>query len=136
MQALVFIKLSCPMEAVQDLIEKELSRLCRQGRFEALLLFNEEGIPMAEAGECIHYNKDTLTGLSVVFHQAVELFDDFEFEAALNENSFRTSNKFRIVCRPIHFNELKLTLIAILPYQLTYRKITNAAIQHIQQVMA
>lgn len=123
------------MEAVQDLIEVELSRLCQQGKFEALLLFNEEGIPMAEAGECLHYNKDTLTALSVVFHQAVELFEDFEFEAPLNENSFRTSNKFRIVCRPIPLDDFTLILIAILPHQLSYRKITNAAIQHIRHVM-
>ena len=123
------------MKAVQDQIEEELLRLCRQGKFEALLLFNEEGIPMAEAGECIHYNKDTLTALSVIFHQAVELFEDFEFEAPLNENSFRTSNKFRIVCRPIRLDDLKLILIAILPHQFAYRKITNAAIQHIRLVM-
>jgi hypothetical protein len=37
------------MKAVQDHIEEELLRLCRQGQFEALLLFDEEGIPMAEA---------------------------------------------------------------------------------------
>ncbi|MCP4398708.1 MAG: hypothetical protein GY801_15595 [bacterium] len=123
------------MKSVQDLIEEKLLRLCRQGKFEALLLFNNEGIPMAEAGECVHYSKDTLTALSVVFHQAVEVFEDFEFDAPLNENSFRSSNKFRIVCRPIRIDELKLILIAILPHQSAYRKMTNEAIKHIRLIM-
>ncbi len=123
------------MKATQDLIEKELLRLCQQGQFEALLLFNDEGIPMAEVGECVHYTKDTLTALSVIFAQAVELVNDFQGDAPLNENSIRTNNKFRIVSRPIPLNEFTLTLVAIVPVQRPYRKLTNAAIQKIQQFM-
>ncbi len=123
------------MKATQDLIEEELLRLCQQGQFEALLLFNDEGIPMAEVGQCMHYSRDTLTALSVVFAQAVELVNDFQGDAPLNENSIRTNNKFRIVSRPLLVNELLLTLMAIVPAQLPYRKITNTAIRKIRHIM-
>ncbi len=56
------------MKSTQDLIEEEFLRLKSQGKIEVLILFNEEGIPMAEVGDFTHYSKDTITALSVLFH--------------------------------------------------------------------
>lgn len=123
------------MKSTQDLIEEALLRLCQQGKFEAFLLFNDEGIPMAEVGQCIHYNKDALTALSVIFQQSMEVLEDFQADVLLNENSIRTNNKFRIVSRPVQIEGLTLILVAIVPQHLTYRKITNKAVQTVQTLM-
>lgn len=123
------------MKSTQDLIEEEFLRLKEQGQIEALILFNEEGIPMAEVGDFMHYSKDTMTALSVLFHQSVELLADFETGTTINETLIRTTNKFCIVSRPFQVNEGHLMLMAIVPQNVSYRKVTNKAVRKIQQFM-
>ncbi len=123
------------MKSTQDLIEEVLLRLCVQGGFEAFMLFNEEGIPMAAAGQCIHYNDDAIAALTVVLHQSADLLEDFHADAVVNETSIRTSNKYRIVSRPFEADGINLVLIAIVPQRLSYRKITNKAVQAVQHIM-
>ncbi len=116
------------MKSTQDLIEEEFLRLKSQGKIEVLILFNEEGIPMAEVGDFTHYI-DTITALSVLFHQSAELLADFETDATINETLIRTTNKFCIVSRPFHINEGQVVLIAIVPQNVSYRKVTNKAVR-------
>ena len=123
------------MKSTQDLIEEEFLRLRNQGQIEAFILFNEEGIPMAEVGDFTSYNKDTITALSVLFHQAAELIADFEANTTINEASIRTTNNFRIVSRPFQIKDGHLVLIAILPQNVSYRKVTNKAVRRIQELM-
>lgn len=124
------------MKSTQDRIEKALLRLCRAGQFEALLLFNQEGMPMAEAGQCTHYTHDVLTALSIVFHQTIELMNDFQHSTPVDETSMRTANKFRIVSRPVHVADATFILVAIAPQHLAYRKLTNQAVQIIRDLMS
>ena len=125
------------MKSTQDLIEEELLRLCAKGGFEAFMLFNEEGIPMATVGQPTHYDEDAIAALSVVLRQFAELLEDFHVDTIVNETSIRTTNKYRIVSRPFQVEEIdiKLILIAIVPQNLSYRKITNKAIQTVQHIM-
>lgn len=123
------------MKSPQDLIEEELLRLCADGEFEALMLFNEEGIPMAEVGNAVHYNKDALGALSVLLQQSAELIKDFHSETLVNETAIRTTSKFRIVSRSFVVENLKLILVAIVPQNRPYRDITNKAVYTIQQLL-
>lgn len=123
------------MKSTQDLIEEEFLRLRHQGQIEAFILFNEEGIPMAEIGDFNHYSRDTITALSVWFHQFAELLADFETDTSINETTIRTTNNFRIVSRPVQINDGQLVLVAIVPLHVSYRKVTNKAIQKIQTFM-
>lgn len=123
------------MKSTQNLIEEEFLRLRKQGKIEALILFNDEGIPMAEVGDFTHYSKDTMTALSVLFHQSVELLADFETGATINETLIRTTNRFSIVSRPFQVNDGALMLMAIVPQNVSYRKVTNKAVRKIQQLM-
>lgn len=123
------------MKATQDLIEEELLRLCRQGNFEAFMLFNREGILMASAGHPVHYNSDALTALSVLFAQSDELLNDFQADASVDEIALRTVDNARIVSRSFQVEEAELILIAIVPPQISYRQITNTAVHQIQTIM-
>jgi hypothetical protein len=123
------------MRSPQDLIEDELLGLCEKGNFEAVMLFNDEGIPMAEVGFLTHYNEDGLAALSVILSQSAALTEEFTSDAVVDEISLRTGNKFRIVSRPFQVNEIKLILVAIVPQHLPYRKITTAAVQKVQQLL-
>lgn len=123
------------MKSTQDLIEEELLRLCQQGKIEAFFLFNEEGIPMAEVGQSTHYSHDVLTALAIVFHQTLELIQDFQPDVPIDETSIRTANAFRIVSRPVPLEDMFLILTAIVPHQHSYRKSMNCAVRTICQLM-
>jgi predicted regulator of Ras-like GTPase activity (Roadblock/LC7/MglB family) len=123
------------MKSTQDLIEEEFLRLSQQGNVEALILLNDEGIPMAEVGQFTHYNKDAIAALSVVLLQSSELIADFHSDTVVNETSIRTTNKFRIVSRPFQVEDARMMLVAIVPVSASYRNITNKAVQKIRQLM-
>jgi predicted regulator of Ras-like GTPase activity (Roadblock/LC7/MglB family) len=123
------------MKSTQDLIEEELLRLCSQGGFEASMLFNGEGIPMATVGQSTHYNKDALAALSALIWQSAEVIEDFHEDTVVNETSIQTTNKYRIVSRPIRLDDANFILVAIVPHKRAYRKITNKAVQTIQNLM-
>ncbi len=122
------------MKSTQDLIEDELLRLCREGHFEAFMLFNAEGIPMAGVTLSEHYNKDGIAALSSVLSQSAEITEEFNVDTIVDEISLRTVNNFRIVSRPFQVDNTKLILVAIVPRNLPYRKITTAAVQKLQQL--
>jgi hypothetical protein len=121
------------MKATQDLIEEELLHLCHEGSFEAFMLFNDEGIPMAHVGFSDHYTPDAIAALSVILMQSAALTEEFTTDDSVDEISLRTLNKFRIVSRPFHVDDIRLILVAIVPQHLPYRKITTAAVQKVQQ---
>ncbi len=124
------------MRAPQDLIEEDLLRLCSQGGFESLMLFNDEGIPMAAAGEHLHYHHEAMGALSAILRQGAELIEDFHDDTVVNETAIRTSNKYRIISRPFFVDQSKFMLIAIIPQKASYRQITNKAIKTIQTLMS
>jgi len=122
------------MRATQDLIEEELLRLCQQGHFEAFMLFNEEGVPMAGVELSEHYNKDGIAALSALLSRSVELTEEFNVDAVVDEITLRTVNNFRIVSRSFQVDAARLILVAIVPNHRPYRKITTAAVQKVQQL--
>jgi predicted regulator of Ras-like GTPase activity (Roadblock/LC7/MglB family) len=123
------------MKSTQDLIENELLRFCKEGHFEALMLYNNEGIPMVEVNLFEHYNKDGIAALSAVLSQSAELTEEFHANTTVDEVSLRTANKVRIVSRPFQVDNARLILVAIVPKDLPYRKITSAAVQKVQQLL-
>jgi len=123
------------MKSTQELIEAELLELCQEGRVEAFLVLNDEGIPLAEVGDFEHYNKDAVAALSVLLNQSATLLADFHEGLTTNEASLRTSNDYRIVSRPFHVEDVQFMLVAILPQQCAYRHITTQAVQKIQALM-
>lgn len=122
------------MKSTQDLIEEELLNLCQQGKFEAILLFSAEGIPMAGVDFSNQFNADGLAALSVVLNQSVELIEEFQENSRVDEVSLRVSSKHRIVSRPFTVDDVKMILVAIVPHRLPYRRITTTAIHRIQQL--
>jgi predicted regulator of Ras-like GTPase activity (Roadblock/LC7/MglB family) len=122
------------MKSTQDLIEEELLRLCQQGHFEAFLLFNAEGIPMAGVDLSERYNKDGIAALSALLSRSAELTEEFNADAVVDEITLRTVNNFRIVARSFQVNTTRLILVAIVPQHRSYRKITTAAVQKVQQL--
>ncbi len=123
------------MKSTQDLLEDELLRFCKEGRFEALLLFNNEGLPMVEVNSLQQYNEDGIAALSAVLSQSAELTEEFNANTIVDEVSLRTANQVRIVSRPFQVHNIKLVLIAIVPKDRPYRKITNTAIQKVRQLI-
>ena len=122
------------MKSTQNLIEEELEILCRQGKFEAFLLFNAEGIPMAGVDFTDQFNTDGLAALSVVLNQSVELTEEFQTHALVDEVSLRISSSHRIVSRPFLVEDVKMILLAIVPNRQAYRRITTTAIHRIQKL--
>ncbi len=122
------------MKSTQDLIEEELLDLCQQGKFEAFLLFNAEGIPMAGIDFTDQFNTDGLAALSVVLNQSVELTEEFQDHVRVDEVSLRISGKLRLVSRPFMADGIKMVLLAIVPNRQAYRRITTMAIQRVQQL--
>ena len=120
------------MKSTQDLIEEELLDLCQQGNFEAFLLFSAEGIPMAGIDFSDQFNIDGLGALSVVLNQSIELTEEFQENASVDEISLRISSKHRIVSRPFMADGIKMILLAIVPNRQPYRRITTAAIHRVQ----
>lgn len=121
------------MKSTQDLIEEELLRLCEEGHFEACLLFNDEGIPMAGVDFSEQYNADGMAALAVVLHQSVELTKEFQAGVGVDEISLRISDHHRIVSRPFQVDDIKLILIAVVPSNRSYRKLTSDVVQKVQQ---
>ena len=122
------------MKSTQDLIEEELLHVCEEGNFEACLLFNEEGIPMAGVDFSERFNADGIAALSVILNQSAELTQEFQCDAIVDEISLRISNKHRIVSRPFQVDDIRLILVAILPSHLPYRRITTTVVHKVQQL--
>lgn len=120
------------MKSTQDLIEEELLDLCQQGKFEACLLFSAEGIPMAGVDFTNQFNTDGLAALSVVLNQSVELTEEFQADACVDEVSLRISNQHRIVSRPFMADGVKMVLLAIVHHQQPYRRLTTMLIHRVQ----
>jgi hypothetical protein len=122
------------MKSTQDLIEEELLDLCQKGNFEAFLLFSSEGIPMAGVDFSDQFNADGLAALSVVLHQSVELTEEFQENAKVDEVSLRISSEHRIVSRPFMVDDIPMILLAIVPSRQAYRRITTIAIRRVQEL--
>lgn len=120
------------MKSTQDLIEEELQELCQQGNFDAFLLFNAEGIPMAGVDRSDQFNADGLAALSVILNQSVELTEEFQDQTTVDEVSLRISKQRRIVSRPFMVDGIKMMLLAIVPNQQPYRRITTTAVHRVQ----
>ena len=131
----IYAVLKPSMQSTQELIEASLLRLCRQGQFDAIALFNDEGILMAEVGECLQYAKETLITVALAFRQTVEVFRDFQAEVSVDEQRIRTSTPFRIIIRPVPVGKDTFILVAVAPSQAAYRHITTQAIKAIQCAM-
>ena len=122
------------MKSTQDLIEEELLRLCHEGQFTACLIFNAEGIPMAGINLSEHVNVDGIAALSVVLNQSIELTEEFQEHAIVDEVSLRMTNKQRIISLPFLADGIKLILVAVVPQHLPYRCITTTAVRRVQQL--
>lgn len=122
------------MKSTQDLIEEELLRLCQEEHFEACLLFNAEGVPMAGVDISAHYNADGIAALSVLLQQSADLTKEFNPDISVDEISLRLTDKYRIVSRPFQVDDLNLMLVAIVPQNAAYRKITTDVVQRMQQL--
>lgn len=122
------------MQSTQDLIEKELLRLCQEGHFEAFLLFDNEGIPMAGVNLSEHYHQDGIAALSALLIRSAELTEEFNADAVIDEITLRTVNNFRIVGRTFLAHETRLMLVAIVPQHYSYRQITTEAVRKVRQL--
>jgi hypothetical protein len=122
------------MKSTQDLIEEELMALCQQGKFDAFFVFSAEGIPMAGVDFSARFDADALGALSVVLSQSVELTEEFQEDAIVDEVSLRISSRQRIVSRPFLVDDIKMILMAIVPHRLAYRRITTTAIQRVRKL--
>lgn len=81
-----------------------------------------------------HFDADGIAALSVVLNQSVELTSEFNEGAVVDEVSLRITDKHRIVTRPFQIDDFKFILVAIVPRDLPYRRITTTAVQKVQQL--
>ena len=104
-----------------------------RGHFEAAVLVDAEGLPLA-AGSSAH-DAETVAALVTLVKGLVERSQAQLGLGAVEEVSIVAEDKMRVVCRYFSVGDEAVTLAAIAPSNQSYRRLTNRAIKEIRAIL-
>jgi hypothetical protein len=122
------------LPSVQNLIEKKLQEISKEGRFDLLVLFSEEGLPMIQIPSS-KYDKEDFVALSILINDLAKVAEALDSSLKVDETSIMAHNKYKIVGRIFHVNGMRFNLVAIVPPEVAYRKFINKAVKTLSAIL-
>jgi len=123
------------LQSTQNLIEEKLREVSREGGFEMLALFSDEGLPMVQIPSSFKYNKDDFAAVSVLLSDSARVAETLDPSLKIDEASITAHNKSKIVSRIFYVNGTRFILMAVVPPQVAHRKFTNKAVSALSQIL-
>lgn len=115
-------------------LEKILAEANASGHFQISVLTSADGLVIASAPS--DYASD-LAAAMVGFLQRISEYAQGQLGmSAMDEATFRDSNKTLLVCRSFLAANDRLILATIAPSGSSYRRVTNESIKQLQRVLA
>ncbi|MEA3338885.1 MAG: roadblock/LC7 domain-containing protein [Chloroflexota bacterium] len=119
----------------QTALEDILNRIVADGDYEAALLSDEDGLPLAATAT--GDSAAMLAAMAGLFHNSATQASRRLNLSYINELSLVGDDRFRLVCRFFETaSGQSLGLVAIVPPDHAYRRITNRAIREIKEAWA
>jgi predicted regulator of Ras-like GTPase activity (Roadblock/LC7/MglB family) len=106
----------------------------KAGGFHSAVLTSSDGFPIAAAP--VDRDSETMAAIVALFRGVSTQVQEQLNLAAIDEFTVRDGDYFRVVCRQLAVQQDALILAAIVPPGRPYRRVTNRAIKHIQQLLA
>jgi predicted regulator of Ras-like GTPase activity (Roadblock/LC7/MglB family) len=103
-------------------------------RFEVVILASQDGLPIAT--EPADYSSEVTAATVALLRKVSSETREQLGMAALDEVTIRSSDRVRLVCRYLAVGEQGLILVALVPPDRYYRRVTNRAIRHIVQLLS
>lgn len=122
------------LKSVQNLIEEKLSEVSKEGNFDLLVLFNDEGLPMVQI-PLTFKNKEDFEAVSIMLNDSARVAEALNPSLKIDEASVIAQNKYKIVSRIFYVNETRFNLVALVPPEVAYRKFTNKAIKALVKIL-
>lgn len=110
-----------------------LSSMNEEGGFQRSVLATGEGLPIAAAPN-LGESESTGAMISMLQRVSQDIQEQLDFHG-VDEVTIRDDQRNRLVCRGINVGQDSLILAAFVPPGQYYRRATNRAIKHIQQLV-
>ncbi len=111
--------------------EETLERINREGDFEASVLTNSDGLPIATVPS--DYDTDITAAMVALLRSVARETQHHMGMAHLDEVSIRANDKIRLVCRYFKAKDEDFILAIVVPsHRRYYRRLTNRAIREIK----
>lgn len=104
------------------------------GRFEVVILASQDGLLIAT--EPADYDSEVTAATVALLRKVSSETREQLRMAALDEVTIRSSDRVRLVCRYLAVGEQGLILVALVPPDRYYRRITNRAIGQIRRLLS
>jgi predicted regulator of Ras-like GTPase activity (Roadblock/LC7/MglB family) len=104
------------------------------GRFEVVILASQDGLLIAT--EPADYDSEVTAATVALLRKVSSETREQLGMAALDEVTIRSSDRVRLVCRYLAVGEQGLILVALVPPDRYYRRVTNRAIRQIKKLLS
>lgn len=123
------------LKSVQNLVEEKLREISKEGNFDLLMLFNDEGLPMIQIPATFKDNKEDFAAISIMLSDSARVAETLNPSLKIDEALVIAQNKYKIVSRIFYVNGIRFNLVALIPPDIAYRKFTNKAIKALSQIL-
>ncbi|MEA3341254.1 MAG: hypothetical protein U9R15_14920 [Chloroflexota bacterium] len=115
-------------------IKEVLREMNEAGDFKVSVLTSIEGLPIATVPAS--YNSDLMAAMVALVQKVSNDAQSQLRMAEVDEVTIRDRDIVRLVCRYLTIGEEELILVALVPPDHAYRRVTNQAIKRIEQLLA
>lgn len=118
--------------SIQHEIESQMESLSEGKRWEYIVLFSPEGLPMASFGQTQDYSQDELLEFSFQLIQTILLLKD---NKPVKKISLDTDQGKILVFYFLSINDQNFTLAAVVNKKTAYKRSINQLIQIIKSIL-
>ncbi|MCK4763538.1 MAG: roadblock/LC7 domain-containing protein [Candidatus Aminicenantes bacterium] len=126
-------KPSASGKSLQGKLEKVLFRINKEGGFRASIISDLDGLSLASVAS--EFDDRRISAISAIVQDVSEKAEKhFDFKR-MDEVSLVDDGKFRLVFRQFEVGGQQFILTAAVPPHTAYRKLTNAALKEISNIL-
>jgi predicted regulator of Ras-like GTPase activity (Roadblock/LC7/MglB family) len=115
-------------------LQEILRQMNADGRFEVVVLASQDGLLIAT--EPAAYDSEVTAATVALLRRVSSDTREQLGLAALDEVAIRSSDRAHLVCRYLTVGEQGLILVALVPPDRYYRRVTNRAIRQIRELLS
>lgn len=119
--------------SIQNQIESKMASLSEEKRWEYIVLFSSEGLPMASFGKSLHYNQNELLEFSFQLLQAIPLIKN---KNLVNHMTIEMGQSKEIVFRFLIIDNQNYTVAAIVYKHIAYKRNLNQLIHFVKNTLS
>lgn len=120
------------MGSKQELWEKTLRKMNKEGDFKAAVLSLEDGLPLVSSPA--HYEDETAAAMVTLLNETAKRINHQLRLPEVDEISIVCDDRTRLVCRYFTVDGHELLLTVLAPPDQSYRRLTNWTIKEIERI--